>query len=60
MPTMIYKHSDATEKKMNIIKKHGYMNDVDVSNKSKIIDYAISLLSESLSIKNESVIKNKK
>ena len=58
MPKMIYEHSSQIEKELAVIKKQGFINDVDVSNKSKTIDFAIRTLAELIK-KNPNLIINK-
>ena len=43
---MIYEFTEAQEKQMNEIKKYGVINDLDVSNKNKILTLALKLATE--------------
>jgi len=62
MPKMIYEHTDQTEKDLAVIKRQGYIMNVNVSNKSKVIDFAVETLAKIIEIQPElvnSVINNK-
>lgn len=45
---MIYTFTDEQEKQMNELKKFGVLNDLDVSNKEKIITLALKIATKKI------------